>query len=89
MTKSQVISFVMSISVCFVLIMAGTPFITGMLAKWEMNTLVESIASLSLYSRYESLQRGVIDLGDIIYYLSIMAFMVFTTHMVLENRKSA
>lgn len=88
-TKSQVISFVMSISVCFVLIMAGTPFITGMLSKWDMNVLVEAIGSLSLYSRYESLQRGVIDLGDVVYYLSIMAFMLFTTHMVLENRKSA
>ena len=38
---------------------------------------------------YESVQRGVVDLRDLAYYASVIVFMLFATHLVLENRKSA
>jgi hypothetical protein len=37
---------------------------------------------------YESIQRGVLALRDIVYYASIIAFMLFATQRVLENRKA-
>ena len=33
--------------------------------------------------------RGVLDLRDIVYYASVITFMLFATHVVLNNRKTA
>jgi ABC-2 type transport system permease protein len=86
-TKSQVISFVLSLTICFILVMAGTPFITSLFSEWP--GVVTAVSALSFWTHFESIQRGVLDMGDIIYYLSVMTFMIFATYIVIDNRKSA
>ncbi len=86
-TKSQVISFVLSLTICFILVMAGTPFITNLFSEWAW--VITVVSTLSFWTHFESIQRGVLDMGDIIYYLSVMTFMIFATYIVIDNRKSA
>ncbi len=88
MTRSQVISFVLSLVFCLILVLAGWDPVTGAFSKWAPK-LAELIASFSFITHFESIQRGVIDLRDVIYYISVMAFMLAATHVVLNNRKSA
>jgi len=88
MTRSQVISFVLSLVFCLLLVLAGWDPVTGAFSKWAPK-LAELIASFSFITHFESIQRGVIDLRDVIYYISVMAFMLAATHVVLNNRKSA
>jgi ABC-2 type transport system permease protein len=47
------------------------------------------VASFSFMPHYEAVQRGVVTLRDLAYYVSAMVFMLFATHLVLENRKAA
>jgi ABC-2 type transport system permease protein len=89
MTRSQVISFVLSLLFCVVLLFAGWDPIIGYFNKWAPNWLVEGVAAFSFMPHYESIQRGVIDVRDIIYYASVVVFMIAATRIVLENRKSA
>ena len=89
MTRSQVIGFVLSLLVCLLLVLAGWPPVTGIFVKWAPNWLVDAVAALSFMPHFESIQRGVIDLRDIAYYVSVMIFMIAATHVVLDNRKSA
>lgn len=89
MTRSQVISFVLSLLICLVLLLAGWEPVTGFFVRWAPNWFVEAVASFSFMPHFESVKRGVIDLHDISYYVSVMAFMIFATHLVLNNRKSA
>ena len=88
MTRSQVISFVLSLIVCLLLVLAGWDPVTGAFSRWAPG-LAELVASFSFITHFESIQRGVIDLRDVLYYLSVMAFMLAATHVVLNNRKSA
>jgi len=88
-SKSTVIAFVLSLLACTALLFAGWDPIIGFFVKWAPNWLVEGVAAFSFMPHFESIQRGVIDLKDIAYYVSVMAFMVFATHIVLDNRKSA
>lgn len=88
-TRSQVISFVASLLICLVLILAGWEPITAFFIKWAPNWLVQTVASFSLISHFQSLQRGVIDLSDIGYYVSVMVFMLCAAYVILNNRKSA
>ncbi len=89
MTRSTVISFVLALVVCLVFLLAGWAPVTGFFDQWAPNWLVEAIAGLSFMPHFESIQRGVIDLRDIIYFISITGFMIAATHVVLDNRKSA
>jgi ABC-2 type transport system permease protein len=89
LTRSQVISFVLSLLICLVLLLAGWPPVTDMFVKWAPEWLVNAVASFSFMPHFESIQRGVIDLRDLAYYASVIVFMTFATHVVLENRKSA
>ncbi len=89
MTRSQVISYVISFTICLVLLLAGWEPITGFFSKWAPAWLVDTVAAFSFIPHFEALRRGVVDLRDIAYYTSIIVFMLFATHIVVENRKSA
>ncbi len=89
MTRSQVIAFVVSLLICLLLLLAGWPPVTSLFTQWAPAWFVEAVAAFSFSPHFESLQRGVIDLRDIAYYISVMAFMIAGTHVVLENRSAA
>lgn len=89
MTRSQVISFVISLLVCLLMLLAGWEPVIGFFVQWAPASIVEWVASLSLMPHFESMQRGVIDLRDVGYYIGVIVFMLFTSHIVLENRKTA
>jgi len=89
MTRNQVISFVLSLIICLFLLLAGWPPVTQMMVRWAPDWLVQGVASFSVMPHYESIQRGVLDVRDIGYYLSVIVVMLFATHLTLENRKSA
>jgi ABC-2 type transport system permease protein len=88
MTRNQVISFVLSVMVCLFLVVCGWPPVTEMMESWPQ-WLVTVIASISVTPHYESIQRGVLDLRDIAYYLSVMVVMLFATYLTVQQRKSA
>jgi len=89
MTRNQVISFVLALTFCFVLLLAGWEPITGYFSRWAPSWLVNTVASLSFTPHYEAIKRGVVDLKDVVYYVSVIVFMIVGTHLVLDNRKSA
>lgn len=89
MTRNQVISFVLALSTCFVLLLAGWEPVTGFFSHWAPSWVVNAVAALSFMPSFDAIKRGVADVGDIVYYLSVIAFMLTATHLVLDSRKSA
>lgn len=93
MTRNQVISFVLSVVICLFLLLAGWPPVTDFLVRAVQDNpglqwLLHGITSFSFMPHYESIQRGVLALRDLVYYASVIAFMLFSTQLVLENRKA-
>ncbi len=88
-TRNQVISFVLALMICLFLLLAGWPPVTDLLVKWAPDWMVNGVASFGFMPHYEASQKGILDSRDIIYFLSVIAFMLFGTHVVLKNRKSA
>ena len=52
----------------------------------DLNWVVDLINELSLYSHFQSMQKGIIDSRDIIYYLSVIIFGNISTLIILKNR---
>ncbi|MBN2302537.1 MAG: ABC transporter permease subunit [Lentisphaerae bacterium] len=88
-TRNQVISFVLSLSICLILLLAGWPPITNFFIRWAPAWVVNGVAAFSLMPHFESIQRGVLDIRDIGYYASVVVFMIAATHVVITNRKAA
>lgn len=88
LTRNQVIAFVVAAAVCFVLVVAGTPMVTGFFAGWAPTGVVQTIASMSFLSHFTAIMRGVIDLKDLVYFLSLIAAGLFATTAIVELKKA-
>jgi ABC-2 type transport system permease protein len=88
MTRNQVISFIVSVVLCLFLILAGWPPVTNLLVKWAPTWLVEVVAACSVMPHFEGFQRGVIDSRDILFFLSVIVFSLFTTGVILRSHRA-
>lgn len=86
LTRNQVISFILAVVIGLFLILSGYPPVTDLLARWAPGWLVDGVASFSFMPHFETLQRGVIDLRDLLYFASAMVFMLAATQVVLKNK---
>ncbi|MEW6306871.1 MAG: ABC transporter permease [Verrucomicrobiota bacterium] len=85
MTRNQVIAFILSVVICFFLILAGWPPVTNLLVRWAKPEFVEFVAAFSVMPHFEGFQRGVLDSRDVIYFLSMIGFPLFTTGVILRG----
>lgn len=88
MTKNQVISFVLSVVACFAMLMLGVGVFTDFLNRFFPVWLSESISAFSFFTHFQGFQRGLIDSRDLVFFISIIAFMLAANAVVLERKKS-
>ncbi|MBW1990383.1 MAG: ABC transporter permease, partial [Deltaproteobacteria bacterium] len=89
LTKNQVISFVLAVLICLFLVMAGWPPVTNALSGWAPPWLLEVVSGFSVMSHFSSIQRGIVDLRDLVYFFSLMLFMLYATGLILLNRRAS
>ena len=88
-TRNQVVSFIISVVICLLLILAGWPPVTNLLESVsEGGGLVRAVAAFSVMTHFEGFQRGVIDSRDVIFFLAVMAFSLFTTSVIIRNHRA-
>jgi ABC-2 type transport system permease protein len=88
MTRNQVVSFIVSLVICLFLILAGWPPITDLLTQWASPWFVETIAAFSVMTHFESIQKGVIDSRDVLFFLSVIVFCLFTTSVIIRAHRA-
>ncbi|MBW1784844.1 MAG: ABC transporter permease subunit [Deltaproteobacteria bacterium] len=89
MTRNQVISFILSVVICLFLVLAGWPPVTDVLTGWAPVWLVNVVAGFSFMPHFSSMERGVLDLRDLCYFVSVMFFMLFANGVILQNRRAS
>lgn len=88
LTRSAVISFILAVSLGLLLMLAGYPPVTDFLRGFLPGGAVDAVAGVSFISRFEAMQRGVIDSRDLLYFASVIGFMILLTHLTLKSRAS-
>ena len=88
LTKNQVIAFVVAAVLCFVLTVSGSSVVLGFFTGWAPQAVVETVASFSFISHFTSVMRGVIDLKDMVYFLSLIVFFLFANAAIVELKKA-
>jgi len=83
-SKNQIVAFMLAVFFCFIMYyalesMSKLPFLVG--------NADYTIQNLSLQSHYNAMSRGVIDLGDVLYFVSIIIFFLFLTINVIQWKR--
>ena len=89
LTRSQVIAFVLSVVVCALFLFASSPTVLNYLSGFLPMGLVEAVESLSFRARFESIQRGVLELRDVAYFVLLGGGWLWANVIALEERKAA
>jgi ABC-2 type transport system permease protein len=87
-TRNQVIAFVITVFVCFGMLLAGFPMVLNMFAIWAPAVLVDGIASLSFLTHYRDISRGVVELRDLVYFALVIGTFLYASTLVLAWKKA-
>ena len=80
-TDNQIVAFILGISLIVVL------FILDKVLMFFPQSLASILEYLSTDFHFTSIARGVIDTRDIVYFFSILGFMLYASTVSLERRK--
>ncbi|HZT21707.1 MAG TPA: ABC transporter permease [Verrucomicrobiae bacterium] len=89
LTRSQVVSFIIAVVACLFLILAGFPPVINLLQNlthWQW--LVDFITSFSVITHFEWFEKGVLDSRDVVFFLSVIAFSLFVTSVILRTHRT-
>jgi ABC-2 type transport system permease protein len=82
-TDNQIVSLLLTAIVCGVFYLVGSPTLTGLA---NTNT-GEFLRALGTGSRFESIERGVIDLRDLVYYGSLTLAFLTLNVLSLDSKR--
>jgi ABC-2 type transport system permease protein len=80
-TKNQIIAFLITVVVLFLLLLIGQPYITFMLPNW----LIIPFKYLGSIDHYSNLIKGVIDIKNLVYYSSIICLFNYLAIRKIDN----
>lgn len=87
-TSNQVIAFVLAVVVSFLFTIAGAPLVIDTLSAVLPNALLDTISSFSFLAHFNAIMAGVIDLRDIVFFGTMIAFFLFVTAVLIDLRKA-
>ena len=88
LTRNQVIAFVISFVICFAFNLSGFPMVIDMFSAWAPQAVVDAVSSFSFLTHFNSIVIGVIDLRDIVFFATLIAFWLYANVLAIEINKS-
>ncbi|MBE9562325.1 MAG: hypothetical protein IMF12_05630 [Proteobacteria bacterium] len=55
---------------------------------WAPQIIVKTISSFSFLTHFTAITKGVIDVRDLIYFFTLIAFWLFATTVIIEMKKA-
>jgi ABC-2 type transport system permease protein len=82
-TSSQIVAFILSMFLCW-LFYDGFNLLGSYNLLGDLDTIVRSFG---MTTHYDSIKKGVIDSSDLLYFLSVISFFLFSAMTVLKSLK--
>lgn len=82
-TNNQIVALILSVVVCGLFYFIGTRGLTDFFGE-RIGTILRALATSS---RFESIERGVVDIRDLVYYLSLALFFLALNVLSLDSKR--
>ncbi len=88
-TRNQVVAFILTVVVCFVLLLAGFPMVLNFFRAFAPQGVVDAVAGMSFLTHFAAIGKGVIDVRDLIYFVLMIAVWLYASVVVIDLKKAA
>ncbi|MCY3768806.1 MAG: ABC transporter permease [Gammaproteobacteria bacterium] len=85
LTRNQVVAFIIAVVVCLLFTASGLGLVLELLSGWAPSMVLDTVSNLSFLEHFQPVSRGVIDLGDAVFFTSTILVFVFA-NVVAVNR---
>ena len=89
LTRNQVIAFVVSGVVCLGFVLSGLPLVLEFVSAIAPAIVVDAVRSFSFLTHFQAISKGVVQAGDVVFFVSLIVFWLFVNAVVIEWRKAA
>ena len=87
-TRSQVMAFIVSLSVCLLFLLAGYPIVLSAIQTVFHQSTVDAIADLSFFTHFSSITRGILDLRDLAFFVINVICWLIATVLIINLKKA-
>lgn len=87
-TKSQMIAFVSTMMACVLLTFLGSDALIDMFSDVATEKVMKLFQSFGFLIHFLSLTRGVLDIRDLLFFISFSSVFLFATVIVLDHKKA-
>jgi ABC-2 type transport system permease protein len=88
MTRNQVVSFIVSVVICLFLVLCGFPPVTNLLTRLDRPWVVDLVSSFSVMTHFEPFTKGMIDSRNVIFFLLVIGFALFTNGVIIRSHRA-
>lgn len=84
LTKSQVIALVLAVIANLIFFWSGIEFVLSFFRLFMPDYIIDTIASFSFLTHFSSITSGLVELRDILFFVSIILLFNFTTVLIVS-----
>jgi len=89
LSKSQVVAFILAVSVSFLFVLSGSDAVLAAFKGWLPTTLIDVVASLSFLQHFDAIAKGVISLKDVGYFVIVIVSWLYAGLVIIEDKKAS
>jgi ABC-2 type transport system permease protein len=82
-TDNQIVALIVTVLICGLFYVVGNSTVTGLFSA----NVADILRNIGTGSRFESIERGVIDFRDLVYYLSLSAVFLTLNTLALDRKR--
>ncbi|MDQ7997636.1 MAG: ABC transporter permease subunit [Luteibacter sp.] len=87
-TRSQIVAFILTASVCFLLLLVGQPQVLDFFQDSVPPKLIGAMGQLSMARHANAIARGVLDLRDLVYFFATIVAWLGASVVVLDLKRT-
>ena len=88
LTDNQVVAFVLAAALCFIMMMSGFELVQTAFTGWAPEWLSSVVVNLSMLNNFRAISDGMIDLRNLIYFVSLIAVCLVINSAIIEIKKA-
>ena len=88
LTKNQVIALVLAVVANLLFFLSGLEYVLAFFRLFAPLSLIDMIASFSFLTHFSTMSAGLIELRDVIFFISLILLFNFTTVLVVSFKTS-
>jgi ABC-2 type transport system permease protein len=87
-TKNSVIAFILTVSICFIFVIMGSPILLNAFPDWLPQFLVDAFSAMGFLTHFDSISKGVLDIRDMLFFTVFIGAWLTASAIVIEIKKA-